>query len=139
MRLTGKEKVSLYAEQNEKSNFIASELELKQLINGFLLDRLCQQLIRNKDNGKIVTEYLSINDMKILKGTKVSLKFQVSLKKNEPFFKKVKYSTMYDKADISEFYNYVIELFEIYAYELDTVIDNIKIELKELKILNEKE
>ena len=116
MRLTGKEKVSLYAEQNEKSNFIASELELKQLINGFILDRLCQQLIRNKDNGKIVTEYLSINDMKILKGTKVSLKFQVSLKKNEPFFKKVKYSTMYDKADISEFYNYVIELFEFYAY-----------------------
>ncbi len=139
MRLTGKEKVSLYAEQNEKSNFIASELELKQLINGFILDRLCQQLIRNKDNGKIVTEYLSINDMKILKGTKVSLKFQVSLKKNEPFFKKVKYSTMYDKADISEFYNYVIELFEFYAYELDTVIDNIKIELKELKFLNEKE
>ena len=139
MRLTGKEKASLYAEQNEKSNFIASELELKQLINGFMLDRLCQQLIRNKDNGKIVTEYLSINDMKILKGTKVSLKFQVSLKKNEPFFKKVKYSTMYDKADISEFYNYVIELFEFYAYELDTVIDNIKIELKELKILNEKE
>ena len=139
MRLTGKEKVSLYAEQNEKSNFIASELELKQLINGFILDRLCQQLIRNKDNGKFVTEYLSINDMKILKGTKVSLKFQVSLKKNEPFFKKVKYSTMYDKADISEFYNYVIELFEFYAYELDTVIDNIKIELKELKILNEKE
>ena len=139
MRLTGKEKVSLYAEQNEKSNFIASELELKQLINGFILDKLCQQLIRNKDNGKIVTEYLSINDMKILKGTKVSLKFQVSLKKHEPFFKKVKYSTMYDKADISEFYNYVIELFEFYAYELDTVIDNIKIELKELKILNEKE
>ena len=62
MRLTGKEKVSLYAEQNEKSNFIASELELKQLINGFILDRLCQQLIRNKDNGKIVTEYLSINE-----------------------------------------------------------------------------
>ena len=139
MRLTGKEKVRLYAEQDGKNNFIASELELKQLINGFILDRLCQQLIRNKDNGKIVTEYLSINDMKILKGTKVSLKFQVSLKKNEPFFKKVKYSTMYDKADISEFYNYVIELFEFYAYELDTVIDNIKIELKELKILNEKE
>ena len=139
MRLTGKEKVSLYAEQNEKSNFIASELELKQLINGFILDKLCQQLIRNKDNGKIVTEYLSINDMKILKGTKVSLKFQVSLKKNEPFFKKVKYSTSYDKADISAFYNYVIELFEFYAYELDTVIDNIEIELKELKILNEKE
>lgn len=139
MRLTGKEKGSLYAEQNEKSNFIASELELKQLINGFILDRLCQQLIRNKDNGKIVTEYLSINDMKILKGTKVSLKFQVSLKENKPFFKKVKYSTSYDKADISEFYNYVIELFEFYAYELDTVIDNIEIELKELKILNEKE
>ena len=139
MRLTGKEKVSLYAEQNKKSNFIASELELKQLINGFILDRLCQQLIRNKDNGKIVTEYLSINDMKILNGTKVSLKFQVSLKKNKPFLKKVKYSTSYDKADISEFYNYVIELFEFYAYELDTVIDNIEIELKELKILNEKE
>ena len=33
--------------------------------------------------------------------------------------------------------NQVIELFDFYAYALDTVIDNIKLELVELEILEE--
>ena len=40
-----------------------------------------------------------------------------------------------EKLDIKEFYNYVVDLYEDYAYELDTDIDNIKIELTEIKVL----
>lgn len=139
MKLTGKEMVSLYTEKDGEREFTISELNLDQLINVFILDRMCQQLIKNKNNEKLVTGYLTIDDTKISKGTKVSLKFQISLKKNIPFFKKIEYIAIFDKSDISEFYNYVIELFDFYAYELDTVIDNIKLELIELEIINDKE
>lgn len=139
MKLTGKEKVSLYTEKDGKRNFTISQLNLDQLINDFILDRRCQQLIKNKNNEKLTTGYLTINDIKISKGTKVSLKFQISLKKNIPFFKKIEYIAIFDKSDIAEFYNYVIELFDFYAYELDTVIDNIKLELIELEIIDDKE
>lgn len=139
MKLTGKEKVSLYTEKDGKRNFTISQLNLDQLINDFILDRMCQQLIKNKNNEELVTGYLTIDDTKISKGTKVSLKFQISLKKNIPFFKKIEYIAIFDKSDIAEFYNYVIELFDFYAYELDTVIDNIKLELIELEIIDDKE
>lgn len=136
MRLTGKEKVSLYTEKNGESNFNVTEANLEQLINVFILNRMCQQLIINNNDEKLVTTYLAINDTKIFKGTKVSLKFQISLKKNIPFLKKIKYIANFDNVDISEFYNHVIELFDFYAYELDTVIDNIKLKLIELKFIN---
>ena len=49
MKLTGKEKVSLYTEKDGKRNFTISQLNLDQLINDFILDRMCQQLIKNKN------------------------------------------------------------------------------------------
>jgi len=136
MKLTGKEMVSLYTEKDGEQNFTISQLNLNQLLNIFILDRMCQQLIKNKNDEKLVTGYLTINDMKISKGTKVSVKFRVSLKKSIPFLKNTKYIAINHDLDISEFYNYVVELFDFYAYELDTVIDNIKLELIELETKN---
>ena len=91
MKLTGKEKVSLYTEKDGKRNFTISQLNLNQLLNTFILDRMCQQLIKNKNNERLTTGYLTINDMKISKGTKVSVKFRASLKKHIPIFKNTKY------------------------------------------------
>lgn len=139
MKLTGKEMVSLYTEENGKSNFTISQLNLNQLLNTFILDRMCQQLIKNKNNERLTTGYLTINDMKISKGTKVSVKFRASLKKHIPIFKNTKYIATFPDLEISEFYNYVVDLFDFYAYELDTVIDNIKLELIELEIIDDKE
>lgn len=136
MKLTGKEIVSLQAQKNSECNFTVSEKSLNKLLNVCILDKFCMQLIKNKKEEKLLTNYLTINDMKISKGTKVSLKFRVSLKKNIPFSKNRKYATC-NNLDISEFYNLVIELFDFYACTLDTVIDNIKLELVELEILEE--
>lgn len=138
MKLDGKEMVSLYTEKNGERNFTISQLNLDQLLNIFILDRMCQELIKNKTE-KLVTGYLTIGDIKISKGTKVSVKFRISLKKSIPFLKNTKYIASHQDLDISEFYNHVIELFDFYAYELDTVIDNIKIELIELEILDSSE
>lgn len=135
MKLTGKEWVSLYAEKDGERYFTISQLNLNQLINNFILDRMCQDLIQNKIE-KLVTGYLTVNDTKISKGTKVSVKCRVSLKKRIPFFKNTKYIAINQNLDISDFYNHIVELFEFCADELDTVIDNIKIELIELEIRN---
>ena len=97
MKLTGKEMVSLYTEKDGERNFTISQLNLNQLLNIFILDRMCQQLIKNKNDEKLVTGYLTINDMKISKGTKVSVKFRVSLKKSIPFLKNTKYIVTHKK------------------------------------------
>ena len=136
MKLTGKESVSLYTEKDGERNFTICALNLDQLLNIFILDRMCLNLIKNKTE-KLVTGYLTINDMKISKGTKVSVKFQVSLKETIPELENTKYDAVHKDLDISEFYNHVVELFDFYAYELDTVIDNIKLELVELEVLKE--
>lgn len=135
MKLTGKEMVSLYTEKDGERNFTISQLNLNQLLNIFILDRMCLQLIKNKPE-KLVTGYLTIDDIKISKGTKVSVKFQVSLKETIPGLENTKYDAVHPDLDISDFYNHVVELFEFYAYELDTVIDNIRVELTELEIKN---
>lgn len=137
MKLTGKEIVSLHAEKNGEYYFGIYEQSLNRLLNVYILDKFCMQLIKNKKTGKLVTNYLTINDVKISKGTKVSVKFRASLKKSIPLLKNTKYIATNQNLDISDFYNHVIELFDFYAYELDTVIDNIKLELIELEILEE--
>lgn len=134
MKLTGKESVSLYTEKDGERNFTICALNLDQLLNIFILDRMGLELIKNKTE-KLDTGHLTINDMKISKGTKVSVKFRVSLKKS--IFKNIKYIIINQHLDISEFYNYVVELFDFCAYELNTVIDNIKLELFDLEILKE--
>lgn len=136
MKLTGKESVSLYTEKNGERNFTICALNLDQLLNIFILDRMCLNLIKNKTE-KLVTGYLTIDDIKISKGTKVSVKFQVSLKESISGLENTKYDAVHQNLDISDFYNHVVELFDFYAYELDTVIDNIKLELIELEQLKE--
>lgn len=135
MKLTGKEYVSLYTEKDGERNFTISQLNLDQLLNIFILDRMCLELVKGKIE-KLVTGYLTINDIKISKGTKVYIKFQASLKETIVGLENTKFTAVQDELDISEFYNHVVELFEFYAYELDTVIDNIKLELIELNIIN---
>lgn len=136
MKLTGKEMVSLYNEKDGERYFTISQLNLNQLLNFFILDRMCAQLEKNEPE-KLVTGYLTINDLKISKGTKVFVKFQVSLKETIPGLENTKYDAVNPNLDISEFYNHVVELYDFYAYELDTVIDNIRVELIELEILKE--
>ena len=135
MKLTGKEIVSLHAEKNGEYYFGIYEECLNKLLNVYILDKFCMQLIKNEKTG-IVTNYLKINDMKISKGTKVSLKFQISLKETITGLENKNFTAIHSDLDISDFYNLVVELFDYYACKLNTVIDNIKIELIELEIKN---
>ena len=136
MKLTGKESVSLYTEKDGERNFTICALNLDQLLNNFILDRMCLNLIKNKKE-QLVTGYLSINNTKISKGTKVSLKFQISLNETITGLENKNYTAIHSDLDISDFYNLVVELFDYYACKLNTVIDNIRVELIELEVLKE--
>lgn len=136
MKLTGKESVSLYTEKDGERNFTICALNLDQLLNNFILDRMCLNLIKNKKE-QLVTGYLTINNTKISKGTKVSLKFQISLNETITGLENKNYTAIHSDLDISDFYNLVVELFDYYACKLNTVIDNIRVELIELEVLKE--
>lgn len=136
MKLTGKESVSLYTEKDGERNFTICALNLDQLLNNFILDRMCLNLIKNKKE-QLVTGYLTINNTKISKGTKVSLKFQISLNETITGLENKNYTAIHSDLDISDFYNLVVELFDYYACKLNTVIDNIRVELIEIEIKDE--
>lgn len=137
MRLTGKEDASWCVEKNGKPYFICCELNWYQLLNSVMLDRIEVDLEENEKIEKLVTQYITINDIKLSKGTKISVKFQVSLIKN--IIDNNKYIACESELKVCDFYNRIVDLFEFYAYELDTTINNIKIEIIELNIINKED
>lgn len=137
MNLTGNELASLHAKREEdRWEFTICQLNLNQIINNFILDRIKMELKKDLKNRMLITEDITINDLKISKGTKVKVKFSVSLKETIPILENRVYNAYSNSLDIKDFYNHIVELFDFYAYELDTDIDNIKIELNELEILD---
>lgn len=137
MNLTGNELASLHAKREEdRWEFTICQLNLNQIINIFILDRINMELKKGLKNRKLTTEDITIGDLTISKGTKVKAKFSVSMKETIPILKNKVYNAYSNSLDIEDFYNHIVELFDFYAYELDTEIDNIRIELKELEILD---
>lgn len=133
MNLNGNEIVYLYAkEDNGESKFTISFIKLDQLINSYILNKMLDELKQKTTNTKFNVETFTIEGLNINKGTKVKLKFKVTLKETIPILKDLEYETVIE-LDIIELYNHIVELFEGYAYELDTNIDNIRIELIELE------
>lgn len=133
MNLNGNEIVYLYAkEDNGESKFTISFIKLDQLINSYILNKMLDELKQKTTNTKFNVETFTIEGLNINKGTKVKLKFKVTLKETIPILKHLEYETVIE-LDIIELYNHIVELFEGYAYELDTNIDNIRIELIELE------
>lgn len=137
MKFYGNEIINMCAKgENGELKFTISFLKLEQLINSYILNRILDELKESSDITKLSIEYLTINNLKVSKGTNVKLKFNVTMKETVPILENRVYEASINELDIKEFYNHIVDLFEGYAYELDTEIDNIKIELKELEILD---
>lgn len=94
------------------------------------------QLDNNYKNKK--TKYIIVDGKKYNLKTDISIEVEISLL-CVPLVCNGYFTQKYNSKkviQISEFYNYIAELVEYYAYELDTDINNIKLDVKELKILN---
>lgn len=139
MKFNGNEWVSLQVEKNGKPFFRLCNITLYDLLNIGLKDLIMENLRDSNEIKKFTTQFVTFNNFKISKGSKVNIKFEVSLEEDHyNIYRGAKFSAYFQDLDIKDIYNSIVELFENYAYELDTDIDNIKIEMTEL-IVNETE
>lgn len=136
MNLTGNEWVSLCAEEANKPIWTISQLTLDALLNVHILGDIKKGLKYNGKAEKFEISYLTINDMIISKGTRITPKFRVSLRKY-PENDKVKkdFECIFSYLDINDFYNGVIDLYFDYAEIFNTNIENIKLDLIEMEIM----
>ena len=138
MKLTGREYVSLSALRNDGYRFTICCLTLDQLLNRFIISNILNDLKKDINTRKHITTSIIINhntndSIKFKKRDKLNIHYQISLINN------ILNDTLYDAYDknleLKDFYNTIVDLFETYAYEMDTEIDNIHIDIVEIEIV----
>ena len=131
MKCNGTELASLQIGNSNNPTCEYGLIALNILLNDGIRNNILK--VNNKIK-KFTTQFLIINNMKLEKGTKVYIKLLISLEEDYYNIYKNKLEVYIQKLDIKDFYNYIVDLYEEYAYELNTEIDNIKIELAEIKV-----
>lgn len=137
MKFTGKEWSSIQVKENDKPKFCWCHITLYHLLNSGIRSIIMVNLKKCGDIKRYPTDFITINDLKISKGTKVNIKFLISLEEDYYNLYPEKFSAYLSNIDAADIYNNIVSLFEDYAYELDTDIDNVIIELTELEVLKE--
>lgn len=137
MKFTGKEWSSIQVTENNKPEFCWSNITLYHLLNTGIRSIITGNLKKYGYIKKYDTDFITINDINLSKGAKVNIKFLISLKEDYYNLYPKSFSTYLANIDVADIYNDIIILFEDYAYELDTDIDNLILELTELEILKE--
>lgn len=135
MKCNGTELASLQIEKDNKPICKFCQTTLNTLLNDGIRNNIINQIEVNNKIDKFTTTFLTINNTKLEKGTKVNIEFLISLEEDNYHIYKNDFNNYADRLDITEFYNYLAYLYEDYAYELDTDINNIKIELVEIKVV----
>lgn len=136
MKLTGEEKVCLYTEKDGKNCFIISNITFNDLFNDFIVNRMLERLKTRGDNEKLTTCYITIDNEKYLSNAIVSIKIDVSYKEYIPIISDFTSRVQHDRLRIKDFYNFIVETIDISAYEFDTVIDNINLDIKEFEVVD---
>lgn len=137
MKYTGKEWSSLQVEKEGKPEFCWCHITLYHLLNTGIKSNILGDLKNCEKIRKYPTQFITIGDLKLSKGTKVNIKFSVSLEEDNYNLYPEKFTAYSPNIDVSDIYNNIIDLFEDYAYELDTDIDNVIIELTGIEISKE--
>lgn len=136
MKIDGNTKVKIIYE-NEYIKCNIDNHTLNEAVK-MMSEQTCLETKAYKDYKNKTTQYIIINGEKYNIKTDIRIKCEVSLLE-VPIVCKEYFQKKYDcesKIEIGDFYNYIIGTIEDYAYELDTDISNIKLEIKELEILN---
>ena len=111
---------------------------LNEIVNYISAQSFVDIKLGNNNYKDKIINYIIINDKKYNSKTDIRIKFEISLL-DIPIVCRKYFTQKYNaiiEVEIKEFYKEIIELVDNYAYELDTDINNIKIETKELEILN---
>jgi len=135
MKLTGEEKVCLCTEKDGKSCFTISDITFNELLNDFMVKRMLERLKVRGDNEKLTTSYLIINNEKYLSNAVVNIKIDVSYKEYIPIISDFTSRVQYE-LKIKNFFNFIVETIDLSAYEFDTDIDNINLDIKEFEVVD---
>lgn len=123
--------------EDEFGKITIENYKLNEIVKYIVAQSFTDIQIGNNYKNKIA-KYIIINEKKYNLKTDISIELEISLLSVpivcSGYFTQ-KYKSKKD-IEIKDFYNYIVELIEYYAYELDTDFNNIKIEVKKIEILN---
>ncbi len=139
MKFKGEERASIQIKGNARPEICLSNITLYQLLNTGIKSIIINELKKYDDIKRYSTEYITINNLKLSQGTKVNIRFLIFPQEDNYNLYPEKLSAYLSSIDVKDIYNNIVILFEDYAYDMDTDIDNIIIELTELEVLKEEE
>lgn len=137
MKIDGNSRISICYE-DEFGKITIENYKLNEIVNYIAAQSYADIQLGNDNYKNKITKYIIINGIKYNLKTDIHIKFEISLL-DIPIVCKKYFTQKCDASieiEIKEFYKEIVEMVESYAYELDTDICNIKIETKELKIIN---
>lgn len=137
MKIDGNTRISICYEDNF-GKITIENYTLNEIVNYIAAQSFVDIKLGNNNYKDKITNYIIVNDKKYNLKTDIRIKFEVSLL-DIPIVCRKYFTQKYNaiiEVEIKEFYKEIIELVDDYACELDTDINNIKIETKELEILN---
>lgn len=137
MKIDGNARISICYEDNF-GKITIENYTLNEIVNYIAAQSFVDIKLDNNNYKDKITNYIIVNDKKYNLKTDIRIKFEVSLL-DIPIVCRKYFTQKYNaiiEVEIKEFYKEIIELVDDYACELDTDINNIKIETKELEILN---
>lgn len=136
MKIDGNTRISICYEDNF-GKITIENYTLNEIVNYIAAQSFVDIKLGNNNYKDKITNYIIVNDKKYNLKTDIRIKFEVSLL-DIPIVCRKYFTQKYNaiiEVEIKEFYKEIIELVDDYACELDTDINNIKIETKELEIL----
>ena len=136
MKLTGKEKARLCIEVDNKEDWTNKNFTIKELLDSFILGTIATP-IKNKDKvQEKIVKYFSIDNIIMEKRTRINAKFRASLKYPKNERESIEFECICTYLDITDFYNFIVDLYIDYAESFNTTITDINLKIIEIEIRN---
>lgn len=136
MKLTGKEKARLCIEIDNEEEWTNKQYTIKELLDSYILGTIAAPIKNNDKVQEKIVKYFFIDNTIMGKRTRINAKFRASLKypKNEK--ESIEFECVCTYLDISDFYNFIVDLYVDYAEAFNTTITDINLTIIEIEIRN---
>lgn len=134
MKLTGKENARLCIEMNNKETWTNSHYTLEELFEDDILCSIVAPVKIKKKISEKEVKFFSIGDTIMDKRTRINAKFRVSLKYKVDKKMPEEFECVCTYLDISDFYNFIVDLYIDYSETFNTDITNIRLKMIEIDI-----
>lgn len=134
MKLTGKEKARLCIERDSKEEWTNKQFTIKELLDSYILGSIAAP-IKNRDKVKEkIVKYFSIDNTIMDQRTRINAKFRASLKYPKNERESIEFECVCTYLDISDFYNFIVDLYIEYAESFNTNVTDINLKMIEIDV-----